>query len=27
MFGGQEVMKETGNENAWGFLPGTMHHR
>ena len=27
MFGGQEVMKETGNENAWGFLLDTIHHR
>ena len=27
MFGGREVMKETGNENAWGFLLDTIHHR
>ena len=27
MFGGQEVMKETGYENAWGFLLDIIHHR
>jgi uncharacterized damage-inducible protein DinB len=27
MFGGQEVMKETGYENAWGFLFDIIHHR
>ena len=27
MFGGQEVMKETGYENAWGFLFDIVHHR
>jgi uncharacterized damage-inducible protein DinB len=26
-FGGQEVMKETGYENAWGFLFDIIHHR
>lgn len=27
LFGGQEVMKETGYENAWGFLFDIIHHR
>jgi uncharacterized damage-inducible protein DinB len=27
MFGGQEVMKETGYQNAWGFLFDLIHHR
>ena len=27
MFGGQEVMKETGYDNAWGFLLDAIHHR
>ncbi len=27
MFGGQEVMRETGYENAWGFLFDIIHHR
>lgn len=27
MFGGQEVMKETGYDNAWGFLFDQIHHR
>jgi uncharacterized damage-inducible protein DinB len=27
MFGGQEVMKETGYENVWGFLFDIIHHR
>lgn len=27
MFGGQVVMKETGYENAWGFLFDMIHHR
>jgi uncharacterized damage-inducible protein DinB len=27
LFGGQEVMKETGYENAWGFLFDIVHHR
>ena len=27
MFNGQEVMKETGLENAWGFLFDIIHHR
>jgi len=27
MFGGQEVMKATGYENAWGFLLDMIHHR
>jgi uncharacterized damage-inducible protein DinB len=27
MFGDQEVMKETGYENAWGFLFDIIHHR
>jgi uncharacterized damage-inducible protein DinB len=27
MFGNQEVMKETGYENAWGFLFDIIHHR
>ena len=27
MFGGQEVMKETGYENAWSFLLDIIHHR
>jgi uncharacterized damage-inducible protein DinB len=26
-FGGQEVMKETGYDNAWGFLFDIIHHR
>ena len=26
-FGGQEVMKETGYENAWSFLFDIIHHR
>jgi uncharacterized damage-inducible protein DinB len=26
-FGGQEVMKETGYENVWGFLFDIIHHR
>jgi uncharacterized damage-inducible protein DinB len=27
MFQGQEVMNETGYENAWGFLLDIIHHR
>lgn len=27
MFGSQEVMKETGADNAWGFLLDIIHHR
>ncbi len=27
MFGDQEVMKETGYDNAWGFLLDMIHHR
>lgn len=27
MFGGQEVMKDTGYQNAWGFLLDAIHHR
>ncbi len=27
MFGGQEVMKDTGYQNAWGFLFDMIHHR
>jgi uncharacterized damage-inducible protein DinB len=27
MFGGQEVMKETGYQNGWGFLFDIIHHR
>ncbi len=27
MYGGQEVMKETGYQNAWGFLFDIIHHR
>jgi uncharacterized damage-inducible protein DinB len=27
MMGGQEVMKATGYENAWGFLRDMIHHR
>jgi len=27
VFGGQEVMKETGYEMAWGFLLDQIHHR
>jgi uncharacterized damage-inducible protein DinB len=27
MFGGQEVMKDTGYNNAWGFLLDSIHHR
>lgn len=27
MFGGQEVMKESGYENVWGFLFDIIHHR
>jgi len=27
VFGGQEVMKATGYENAWGFLLDQIHHR
>ena len=27
MFSGQEIMKETGYENAWGFLFDIIHHR
>ena len=27
MFGGQEVMRETGYANAWGFLFDIVHHR
>lgn len=27
VFGGQELMKETGYENAWGFLFDQIHHR
>jgi uncharacterized damage-inducible protein DinB len=27
MFQGQEVMNETGFENAWGFLLDIIHHR
>jgi len=27
MFGGQEVMNETGSDNAWGFFFDAIHHR
>ena len=27
MYGGQEVMNETGYDNAWGFLLDMVHHR
>jgi uncharacterized damage-inducible protein DinB len=27
VFGGQEVMRDTGNEMAWGFLLDQIHHR
>jgi uncharacterized damage-inducible protein DinB len=27
MMGGQEVMKATGYDNAWGFLRDMIHHR
>jgi uncharacterized damage-inducible protein DinB len=27
MFNGQEVMRETGSEMAWGFLLDQIHHR
>ena len=27
LFQGQEVMKATGSENAWGFLLDQIHHR
>jgi uncharacterized damage-inducible protein DinB len=27
VFGGQEIMNETGYENAWGFLFDIIHHR
>src|ERR1700746_2857391 len=27
LFGGQEVMNETGYDNAWGFLLDIIHHR
>ena len=27
VFGGQEVMRETGYANAWGFLFDIVHHR
>jgi uncharacterized damage-inducible protein DinB len=27
MFGGQQVMNETGYDNAWGFLFDLIHHR
>jgi len=27
LFNGQEVMKETGYEMAWGFLLDQIHHR
>jgi uncharacterized damage-inducible protein DinB len=27
MYGGQEVMKATGSEHAWGFLFDIIHHR
>jgi uncharacterized damage-inducible protein DinB len=27
MFGGQQVMNETGYDNAWGFLFDIVHHR
>ena len=27
MFGGQQVMNETGYENAWGFPFDMIHHR
>lgn len=27
MYGGQEVMKESGYDNAWGFLLDIVHHR
>ena len=27
MMGGQEVMKATGYDNAWGFLLDMIHHR
>jgi uncharacterized damage-inducible protein DinB len=27
MYAGQEVMKETGYQNAWGFLFDIVHHR
>ena len=26
-FGGQEIMNETGSDNAWGFLLDIIHHR
>ena len=27
MFGGQQIMNETGSDNAWGFLLDIIHHR
>ena len=27
LFGGKEVMKETGHDYTWGFLLDTIHHR
>ena len=27
MLGGQEVMKASGIDNAWGFLLDSIHHR
>ena len=27
MFGGQEVMNESGSDNAWGFFFDAIHHR
>jgi uncharacterized damage-inducible protein DinB len=27
LFGGQQVMNETGADNAWGFLLDIIHHR
>jgi hypothetical protein len=27
LFGGQQIMNETGIENAWGFLLDIVHHR
>jgi uncharacterized damage-inducible protein DinB len=27
LFQGQEIMNETGYENAWGFLLDIIHHR
>ncbi|OFW17943.1 MAG: hypothetical protein A3H97_11585 [Acidobacteria bacterium RIFCSPLOWO2_02_FULL_65_29] len=27
MYGGQQIMNETGSDNAWGFLLDIIHHR